>query len=513
MSKFPKFFKFNVFTFFDKQSFTLCQSIKKGAVVPYNPSNNKKHSAIDEEKLIEVTFGPSKKQYKRMIKNLKRYSQEDARLALDQLPNCFENEQSAASLVLLVLLSKIATPLVGTLSIPLLPLDNASPAAFRYAAKLLDMIQGPDIWSGEGYRLKRPTLVVPRKPLITASYSCAVEDYIKGYYTDDRGKELTFWLPYVNQAAVLSPELPASVVQSIISSSPFALLIGNSRLKASDGRPSLKIDATNLDSVDQEKLESLSCGDLYFLLISFLRWFNKHPKQHVRELTEYSQRFHLVERRGKFTKAITSSQTDTFCYGLALLAMLLNFCSEDLRYISSEKAEEILLHYWRLVLPESAPKEEPPADDFLPAYDDPDVFYNSLASYLTTYPNQMMHQRKAASGTMAIVYSIGKVPYLILPRTAFFKFYQSWLKEKGTSLDLTNETAIQRALTVAGIQFKSESSTNKSKTDSGKKDTYSWRFAFYTNCEENPYCLALPTESLPESIQNLLNKPEAGGEH
>ena len=263
-------------------------------------------------------------------------------------------------------------------------------------------------------------------------------------------------------------------------------------------------------------MESLPCDDLYLLLLSFLSWFNEHPKRHVRELTENSQRFRPVERHGKFTRAITSSQTDAFCYGLALLAMLLNFYSEDCQYISHEESEEILLHYWRLVLPESAPKAELPADDSLPAYDDPDVFYNGLASYLTTYRNQIMHQRKAEPGTMAIVYSIDKESYLILPRTDFFRFYQSWLKEKGTSLDLAKETAIQRRLTDVGIQLKSESTSNKG---SGKKHTYSWRFAFYANRafyakrKENLCCLGLPVTSLPESIQTLLNKPEEGGEH
>ena len=510
MSKFPKFFKFNVVTIFGEQSFTLCQSVKKDTVVPHDPNNNKKHSVFDEEKLIKVTLEPSKKQYKHIRKDLKRYSQKDTLLALDQIPDCFENGQAAASLVLLTILSKTATLLAGMLSLPLVPLDNVSPAAFRYAAMLLNMLQGPNIWSGKDYCLKRPALVVPQKALLATSYSYAVEDYIGGYYTNYWGKKHTFWLPYVNQAAVLSPELPVSVIQSIVSSSPFAILIGNSRLKAHDSRPSLKIDASNLDSVDQDKLESLPCDNLYLLLVFFLSWFNEHPKRHVRELTEYSQRFRPVERHGKFTRAITSSQTDAFCYGLALVAMLLNFYSEDCQYISREEAEEILLHYWRLVLPESAPKAELPADDSLPDYDDPDVFYSALDNYLTTYHNQIMHQRKAQHGTMAIVYSIDKEPYLILPRTGFFRFYQSWLKEKGTSLDLAKETAIQRRLTDVGIQLKSESTPNE---DGGKKYTYSWRFAFYANHKDSFYCLGLPVASLPEFIQNLLNEPEEGGEH
>lgn len=506
MSKFPKSFKFNVITFFDEQSFTLCQGVKKGTVAPYNPNSNKKSSSIDEEKLIEVTLEPSKKQYKHLRKALKRYSWEDALLTLEQLPDCFESSQAAASLVLLALLSKIATLLAGTLSLPLVPLDNASPAAFQYAAKLLDMFQGPDIWSGTSYRLKRPTLVVPQKAFLVASYSCAVEDYIGGHYINHRGKERIFWLPYVNQAAVLSPELPASVVQSIISSSPFSILIGNPRLKAADSRPSLKINAANLDSANQEMLESLPCDDLFLLLVPFFNWFNEHPKRNVRELMERSQRFRPVERRGNFTRAVTSSQTDALCYGLALLAMLLDFSVEAYQCISCEEAEEILLHYWQLVLSESAPKAEPPADDSLPTYDDPDVFYDGLASYLTTYAKQIMYQSKAEPGTMAIVYPISKASHLILPRTAFLGFYQSWLKEKGTSLDLTSETAIQRKLTDAGIPIKSE-------TGKDNHDTYSWRFAFRADCKEKDYCLGLPVASLPESIQNLLKEPETGGEH
>ena len=506
MSKFPKPFKFNVITFFGDQSFTLCQSVKKGTVTPYNPNSNKKSSTVDAKKPIKVTLEPSKKQYKHLRKALKRYSQEDALLTLDQLPDCFENHQAAAPLVLLALLSMIGTLLAGTLSLPLVLLDNASPAAFRYAAKLLDMFQGPSIWSGTSYRLKRPTLVAPRKALFAASYSCAVEDYIGGHYINHRGKERTFWLPYVNQAAVLSPELPASVVQSIISSSPFSILLGNPRLKAADSRPSLKINAANLDSVNQEMLESLPCDDLFLLLVPFLVWFNEHPKRNVRELMERSQRFRPVERRGNFTRAITSSQTDALCYGLALLTMLLDFSIETYQCISCKEAEEILLHYWRLVLPESAPKAEVPADDSLPAYDDPTVFYGGLASYLTTYANQIVYQSKAKPGTMAIVYSISDVPYLILPRTSFLGFYQSWLKEKGASLDLTSETAIQRKLTNAGIPIKSE-------TDKDKNDTCSWRFSFDANGAKKIYCLGLPVESLPESIRNLLNEPEAGGEH
>ena len=499
------------------RTFPLCRYGKRGWAAPIVLDGKKR--AFPHEEASKVTLDLTKKQFKKLRKKLKKHIRNGKYAnmfqAIRELPVCFENASAAAQLVLLSVLSWTGTLLVGTLTLPLIQLSDATPQTFHYVGELLSLFHGPQQWKGRNYVLKRPMLLKVKRSLMYTTPSEDVGEYIGGHYID-LGKRRAFWLPYFNQTVVFDPSLPGSVAQSILSASPFALFVTDTHCKAPDGRPVLRIDSSNLDSVDQDKLESLPCDDLYLLLLSFLSWFNEHPKRHVRELTEYSQRFYLVERRGKFTKAITSSQTDAFCYGLALLAMLLNFYSEDCQYISHEESEEILLHYWRLVLPESAPKAELPADDSLPAYDDPDVFYNGLASYLTTYRNQIMHQRKAEPGTMAIVYSIDKESYLILPRTDFFRFYQSWLKEKGTSLDLAKETAIQRRLTDVGIQLKSESTSNKG---SGKKHTYSWRFAFYANRafyakrKENLCCLGLPVTSLPESIQTLLNKPEEGGEH
>lgn len=494
------------------QTFPLCRYGKRGYAAPTVPGREKKISEASE-----ITLVPPKKRFKNSRKKLKKYMHngkcDEVLHAIRQLPECFENGTAAAQLVLLSTLSWIGSQLVGTLTLPLVQLSNATPQTFSYVDMLLSLFHGPQQWKGGNYKLKRPTLLKAKQSALFTAPSQDAGEYIGGHY-DDYGKKRTFWLPYFNQAVAFDPSLPGSVAQSILSVSPFALFITDTRCKAPDGRPVLKIDASNLDSVDLEKLHDLqeTLKHLRLMLAYYFSTFFEHPKRHCLELIERVQGFRPIERRGAFTKAKTTPQTDAICYALALFSMMLEFYAasdEQAAYPSVEETEDILLHYWRLALPDSAPKEDAPTDGSMNYYDPP-VFYQALKAYLTTYKDQILWNGKGNAATMALVKPLEKredsPKYLIIPCEKFLEFYQSRLPDHTCcNADLSDDAAVQRKLMDAGIPLKAE----KAQSDKEKSKPV-WRHKFYENGTDSDTgsstikCLGLLMDDLPDEIQSIL---------
>lgn len=83
-------------------------------------------------------------------------------------------------------------------------------------------------------------------------------------------------------------------------------------------------------------------------------------------------------------------QTDLLCAALSLFKQLLFFSTEVIGLLSPEMAHEILMEYWQLVLPQSAPvpvemvgleEMEPESVSSIQTYDSPTVFFRFLTEY------------------------------------------------------------------------------------------------------------------------------------
>jgi hypothetical protein len=134
-------------------------------------------------------------------------------------------------------------------------------------------------------------------------------------------------------------------------------------------------------------------------------------------------------------------KTEFLCAALALFKQFLYFAAEVAEWITPEEAQEILLWYWRLVLPESAPPSPASPEGIVHnsgaafSYDDPDVFYRFLTSwFLPTYRNQIAAPGQAVTSSMVgKLHELGEEVYFITPRTDFLQAYCKWIIDQGAS--------------------------------------------------------------------------------
>ncbi|MEH2940802.1 hypothetical protein [Lawsonibacter sp. JLR.KK007] len=450
------------------------------------------------ERELEVKHNPLKK------KVLKKQPFAEAITQLFRAPDYTEQPGTMAILLLLILLSHVAHLIVGIL--PPLPavLLNTSPEKLTpVLSVLLSAIQGPSKWCGDGWKLLRPWIIRPRLSMCETKPSISVIDYIGGKIPDIYcGKSRKFCFPYVNSAFVLLPGLPPSVSKQITSMSPLSLPILFKGGKAEDNRSTLALDADQLGSCNLEKLEELKklSQACYLGIMIFLQWFCNSKKE-LREWKRNMTRFQPFKKNGQFSQPKSDLQTILMCAALSLLEQYLRFASDETEWITEEQAVEILLHYWRLVLPESAPQEEKEQNTQY-TYNDFQTFYRFLLEYFfPTYQGQILQGRQGYQGTMGLIRPLDGVDYIIIPRTILLEAYSKWLPGQhisGFDLSTTkSEAAVQRSLLEAGIPFKHES---------GNPAT--WRYPFYGKDKKTSgggmiSCMALPVSQLPESVQTV----------
>lgn len=456
--------------------------------------SNKPKVSIQKVKLAAQT--PKKKALpKSMLKK--------ACLALCSFPDCVENAEAAAFLLLLTLLSQVAHLLIGiTPAMPTVYLDCAPLAAVPVLHAMLEAIQGPEVWQGNGWKLHRPHIIRPHCSLLETKPSLLTRDYIGGTFEDDFGKKRRFCFPIISSAMALLPGVPLTVAQDILRISPLALPLVFERSRAVSARPSLELKKAGFDSYDVEKVETLSnaATDCYWEVELFLKWFCE-KKKHFRHWQDAIDRFRPVTRKGRFTTPKSDDRTEWLCAGLALFQQYLYFASEKAGWITEDEAHDFLLQYWRLVLPESAPYEEngQAAPENL-AYDAPDVFYQFLSdAYLPTYRSQIVQGVKGESGTMGLIRELDGGRSFIAPRKIILEAYTTWLAEhRGSVCDLSapkSEAAVQRQLMENGVPLRGE-----------KHNPSTWRYSFYREDNGKVECFALPFVQLPESVRSVFGE-------
>lgn len=422
-----------------------------------------------------------------------------------------EDAAAGAKFLLLVFLSQLFHQLVGFAPmLPVICLDDAPGAALNIIRTLLSAVQGPERWQGKNWDLLRPWVVLPKLSLCETVPSSDLTDYIGGTFKKSGKKKRRFCFPYIDCTFALPPNLPASVTKSLLSLSPLSLpIVFRKKDVSGASRCLIEFKASSFISYDIAGIEELKehARDCYTEILAFLCWFCQKEKRICR-WQEDMDIFRPVTRKGRYTILQSDGQTECLCAALSLFRQYLIFASERHSWITQEEAQEIMLQYWRLILPESAPQEANGQSDreALP-YDTPGVFYRFLSEeYLPTYREQIAVAQTGTQGTMALIRKMngdGKV--LIIPRKRCFELYAQWLADHNASAFASgNDAAVQRQLMDAGVPLRGE-----------KGNPSTWRFAFCGKDSGKLDCLALPIFQLPEQVQMVLGppigQPPAGG--
>ena len=424
-------------------------------------------------------------------------------MAFCNFPTLTESEQTASTILLFILLSQIAPLLLGVIpSLPVLslPATDTQTAALLLGT-LLQAIQGPEFWEGYDWKLKRPWIITPRTALGETKPSQSILDYIRGYFHDDYNEEQDFYFPYIGGSMVLMPGLPEIVSRHLIEISPMSIPIVFGKWKKDDSRPIFEMKSESLDSYDPEEFKRFEkySGRIYLQITAFLMWFchSKRSQKHQRHWKTGMDKYRPVAHKGRFIQYKTDEKTDYLCAALSLFEQYLYFASEKSESITAEEAQEILLRYWRLVLPESAPASEENTVQFSPSatFDDPDVFYKFLLThFIPTYRNQIFTSERGTRGTMGLIRVIDDTEYLITPRRSFLEQYRTWLTGQNAEFfELSNsrsETSVQGALQDAGVPLRGE-----------KNNPRTWRYQFYSNTRAMVNCFGLPIRQLPNELQ------------
>lgn len=429
-------------------------------------------------------------------------------------PDLCENRSYAATLLVLVLLCQVSPFLIGDVpTMPIILLPAASKAVVPLLHTLITAIQGPEVWKGENWKLKRPWYIKPRPSLMETEYSPYIVDYIGGHYKKWDETKRRFWFPYIGSTVILEPSLPVKIQKIMMEQSVTSLIIVFGQPPKGTTRWTLPLLQEAFLSYDKEKTEVFQAlsQDIHQEVISFLMWFCSSKKNRNQWLTDL-ERFRPVTQRGRFSQPLVDEQTDLLCAALSLFKQLLFFSTEVIGLLSPEMAHEILMEYWQLVLPQSAPvpvemvgleEMEPESVSSIQTYDSPTVFFRFLTEYyLPTYQKQLCTFQRGTPGTMGLIWELHEDLSLILPRRETLESYSHWLLQQGLnsfSLSKKNEAAdIQRTLQDAGIPLRGE-----------KNDPTTWRFQFYEknamealpNGKLKIPCLSLSLSNLPEEVR------------
>ena len=463
-----------------------------------NPAGHLDESAMD----ISIHHLKGLKDGRKYLDEASQEDLHDACLTLLDVPSAFAKALSIAKFVLLALLS-----LVVDLALPYLP---GVPIVYlgilvgvpELSRMLLRAISGPDIQCRKKWEVKRPSTLLPFVPLGETAPALVPEAYLGGWLKDWRGRKIHFWLPYYCQAVAIASNVPHKVAEKIIGASPLAVyfVLGMDKFQ-NKGRPSLDIDGSAFLSFDPLMMDRLGRLEkvVYAEVQDFIRWLRAKEKRWEAWLSDIDL-FLPKSAQGRFVQINSDPDALLYACRLALLKSFLNFAVNKRGWLTDNEAQQFLLNYWRLVLPESAPVNS--AGDGVRAgryrWNDPLTFWTFLSDYIGKYAAEI--STGGAPVMREIVGVLHRLPdgaYLIFPRSPVFQAYKTWLHDQRPDVPEQGgrwETQMQTAIMDWGIHVKSEG-----------KDI-SWRFAFYRKgqapdtLKEKLPCLAFPLVQLPPEI-------------
>ena len=470
--------------------------IKKRHYSPVHPNLHGTAQATGQP--VELVPAPSAH-----ISSFKQKKLRRACITLCCAYHLIEDAASAATLILLLLLSRVMDlALLKLPGVPTILMGPAMvmPAPFKALARALC---GPEEIQGKGWRIRRPTCIEAAIPIGATAPSTDLEQYLGGCYRDFYGGKRYLWLPLQNTASILAPNLPDAVSKTVISYSPLMIpmVFGTGKSLIGD-RPVFKLDGTAFTIFEPELLSNLEKNTelIQLELESFITWFRAKKKQQRRWLDDANS-FLPKSQHGQFIQHSANTEDYTLALAISLFKRLLQFFIGDKRgWLTADEAQQFLLDYWHLVLPESAPLNsvEDDAQAGNCRWNNPLTFWTFLSGYIGEQA-AMISANGAPSKREAVgvLHRLPDGPYLVFPRRLLFKAYISWLQDRCGDIPEQGgrwETQLQIMIMDWGVPIKSEG-----------KDV-SWRFAFYRKgqapdgLKEKLPCLAFPLTQLPPEV-------------
>lgn len=442
-----------------------------------------------------------------VVSDFKQKKLRQACVTLCQTCHLIEDTTSAAMLILLLLLSRVIDlALLKLPGVPVILMGSAMviSAPLKGVARALC---GPEEIRGKGWRIRRPTCMEAVIPIGATAPSTDLEQYLGGYYRDFYGEKRHFWLPLQSTASILAPNLPRTVSKTVISYSPLMIPIvfGTDKTLIGD-RPVFKLDGTAFTIFEPELLSNLEKNTelIQLELESFVMWFRAKKKRQRRWLDD-ANNFLPKSLHGQFIQRSANIEDYTLALAMSLLKQLLQFFIGEKRgWLTVDEAQQFLLDYWRLVLPESAPATGEGYGGQVGncRWNDPLTFWAFLSGYIGEHATKISADGAPVKQEIVVVlHRLSDVPYIIFPRSPLLQAYVSWLQDRRADIPEQGgrwETQVQSAIMNGGIAVKTEG------------EDISWRFAFYrkgqapAGLKEKLPCLAFPLAQLPPEVINAL---------
>lgn len=399
-------------------------------------------------------------------------------------------------------------------NVPVIRIKNVSDVP-QSLKTLLQIINGVDVVrKGDGWKLNRPSALVPIVDRQYNALSSHPADYVGGTYKNNNGEKTRFWIPLDNCAVAVQTGIPKDVFTALFEQWTTAIpIICGDGFKIKD-RPVIVLDGQDFLTIDPEILDQLvQHTERIFAELDYI-FFCLHDKPNWWHRCAASIETYLpTVRHGRFVQTIATAETKILATALVVFREILDR-AEGEDWVSVEDADTVFIEAWRAVLPESAPKIpilQPEENSLSPVsingltYDSPELFYSFLGDiFLPSHSTQI-----ALPGEPVTDRTDGKLHYLedglyfITPRTKFLLEYKDFLIKSNvppfSTQDKDWENPVLAELIANDVPLKREANG-------------SWRYpTFYdkeyrTSATKNVKYIGLPVNLMPSEAQNAISE-------
>lgn len=489
----------------------------RGYMMPLSPQDQGKHSAKISKNPKE--WGLSEDYttahcVELLQKSIPQYLSE-AFCALCQVGKLLPSPTAAWVVLLIAMLARVLDLTMPNLpNVPVIRIKNVSDVP-QSLKMLLQIINGVDVVrKGDGWKLSRPSVLVPLLDRKYNTLSSHPADYVGGTYKNDNSEKTHFWIPLDNCAAAVQTGIPKDVFVVLFEQWTTAVpIICGDGFKIKD-RPVIVLDGQDFLTIDPEILDQLvQHTERIFAELDYI-FFCLHDKPKWWHRCAASIETYLpTVRHGRFVQTIATPEVKILATALVVFREILDRAEEE-AWVSVEDADTVFIEAWRAVLPESAPKIpvlQPEENSLFPVsingltYDSPELFYSFLGDiFLPSHNNQI-----ALPGEAVTDRTDGKLHYLedglyfITPRTKFLLEYKDFLIKSNvapfSTQDKDWENPVLAALIANNVPLK-------------KEGNGSWRYpTFYdkeyrTPATKNIKYIGLPVNLLPPEVENTISE-------
>ena len=451
----------------------------------------------------------------KLLKNSNLNSLSAAFWVLCQVGKLLPSPTAVWVVLLIGMLARVLDLTIPNLpNVPVIRIKNVSDVP-QSLKTLLQIINGVDVVrKGDGWKLNRPSVLVPIVDRQYNALSSHPADYVGGTYKNNNGEKTRFWIPLDNCAVAVQTGIPKDVFTALFEQWTTAIpIICGDGFKIKD-RPVIVLDGQDFLTIDPEILDQLvQHTERIFAELDYI-FFCLHDKPNWWHRCAASIETYLpTVRHGRFVQTIATAETKILATALVVFREILDR-AEGEDWVSVEDADTVFIEAWRAVLPESAPKIpilQPEENSLSPVsingltYDSPELFYSFLGDiFLPSHSTQI-----ALPGEPVTDRTDGKLHYLedglyfITPRTKFLLEYKDFLIKSNvppfSTQDKDWENPVLAELIANDVPLKREANG-------------SWRYpTFYdkeyrTSATKNVKYIGLPVNLMPPEAQNAISE-------